>query len=147
MRQYFLGPIKWCLQEDQRRLNQAGHAPDIHTLTLTLPHEPTAPQESLIYWKCHCFMALLLPKLPQVCRPNSVFSCNQSRGKCRGAGAGVTPACPGHSPPSQPCLCPRHEEKGSNGSQRIIWQWAGEIIGSFKAGMSCTAMQAQNFFV
>lgn len=145
MRQYFLGPIKWCLQEDQRGLNQAGQAPVTSTPHTDLPHAPTT-QESLgftgnatVLWPycCQNCSKSAKTKTPFLLQP-------EHKANAEVQVLGWLPHVPVQTRPSQPCFCHRHEEKGA---QRIIWEWAGEITGTFKAGMTCTAMQAQEFIL
>lgn len=145
MRQYFLSPIKWCLQEDQRgwtRQDKLLWHPHPHT---DLLHAPAAPQKVSDLLEMPLFYGLIAAKAAP--SPQTKIPFLLQPGHRANAGLQVLGwllHMPMQAPPSQPCFCHRHEEKGA---QRIIQEWTGEIIGSFKAEMTCTAMQAQDFIL
>lgn len=132
MRQYFLGPIKWCLQEDQRGLNQAGHAPVTSTPSHWPPPCSNCSSGVFDLLEMPLFYGITAAQTAPSLQTKTPFLLQpEHRANVGVQELGWLLHVPGQTPPSQPCFCHRHEEKGSKGTPRIIWEWAGEIIGSF----------------
>lgn len=151
MRQYFLGPIKRCLQDDQKGPQQTGQAPLTSAGSMAQPtHWPALScdcclEKSLTYWKCHRFTATSLPKLLNVSRAKPPFLLQQGTGQVQRCKRWGWRSPPGFASDTG------IQDKRYNGSQRFSRGWAGEVTArSFEApvkaaGMTHRVVQAQDF--